>query len=143
MLYEVITWMPLGAQNSLLSNFLFVLVIIGVVLGTLITVVHFYPQILAWCLENKWKFLSIPVVVFLFGMFTWQGADKVFGFLPEKFKETEVWQSLVGTFPGTGKEFMPSLDEGSFLLMPTTMPHSGIAENMEVIGKVDLRNNFV
>ena len=24
--------------------------------------------------------------------------------------------------PGLGKEFMPDLDEGSYLLMPTTMP---------------------
>jgi Cu(I)/Ag(I) efflux system membrane protein CusA/SilA len=41
------------------------------------------------------------------------------------------------TFPGAGKEFMPNLDEGSYLLMPTTMAHSGIEENIDVIGKVD------
>jgi len=32
---------------------------------------------------------------------------------------------------------MPALDEGSYLLMPTTMSHSGIEENMEVIRIVD------
>jgi len=141
--YLTTAWLPLGAENSLLANFLFVLVLIAIVLGALMSVVHFYPRILAWCLDNKWKFLSIPIAVFLFGMFTWQGVENVFGFLPEKVKETSIYQSFAKTFPGTGKEFMPSLDEGSFLLMPTTMPHSGIAENMEVIGKVDLNVNSI
>ena len=35
-------WMPLGAQNSLTGNLLFVLAIIGVVLGVLMTIVHYY-----------------------------------------------------------------------------------------------------
>lgn len=131
-------WMPLGAGNSMFINFLFVIVIITVVLGTLMTVVRYYPRILKWCLNNKWKFLSLPIIVVLFGLFTWRGANKVFGFLPEKIRETSGWQTIANTFPGAGKEFMPSLDEGSFLLMPTTMPHSGIEENMEVIRKVDL-----
>src|SRR3546814_1950504 len=54
-------WMPLGAQNSLLVNFLFVIVILGVILGALFAIVHFYPRILPWCLANKWKFLAIPI----------------------------------------------------------------------------------
>ena len=43
------------------------------------------------------------------------------------------------TFPGTGKEFMPSLNEGSFLLMPTSMPHSGIEKNLGYIETLDKR----
>ena len=45
---------------------------------------------------------------------------------------------MVHTFPGIGKEFMPSLDEGSFLLMPTSMPHSGVAYNRKVVGQLDM-----
>ncbi|MDG2124398.1 MAG: efflux RND transporter permease subunit, partial [Verrucomicrobiales bacterium] len=37
-----------------------------------------------------------------------------------------VWSNL-------GKEFMPSLDEGSFLWMPTVMPHASIGEAMDVL----------
>ncbi len=37
-----------------------------------------------------------------------------------------------------GKEFMPSLDEGSFLLMPTSMPHSGVEENQRVLAQLDM-----
>ena len=36
-------------------------------------------------------------------------------------------------FPGLGKEFMPNLDEGSFLYMPTTMPHASIGEALDVL----------
>ncbi|WP_457618659.1 efflux RND transporter permease subunit, partial [Lutibacter sp.] len=53
------------------------------------------------------------------------------------------WNSIEKTFPGVGKEFMPALDEGSFLLMPTTMPHSGITENMEVIATINKHMNSI
>ena len=33
---------------------------------------------------------------------------------------------------------MPALNEGSFLLMPTSMPHSGIAENKRVLQQLDM-----
>jgi Cu(I)/Ag(I) efflux system membrane protein CusA/SilA len=110
---------------------------IAAVLGILSSFIYFYPQILRYALNNKWKFLSLPVFIFLFGMTAWTGIDRIFGFMPDAVKETSAWKSLVKTFPGIGKEFMPALDEGSFLLMPTTMPHSGIEENLEVIRMLD------
>jgi len=136
-------WMPLGAQRSLLLNLLFVLTLVVIVLGILMGIVRYYKSILSWCLANKWKFLSIPILVILLGLVIWQGADKLFGFLPQGFKQTRAWQSAENTFPGIGKEFMPTLDEGSFLLMPTTMPHSGIEENLEVIAMLDKKVNAI
>ena len=139
-------WMPLGAENSLFVNFIFVIVIIGTVLGALMSVVHFYAPILKWVLDNKIKFLTIPVVILLLGLFIWQGFDKIMGFIPgslgktgENLRNSGAWKSVASVFPGIGKEFMPALDEGSFLLMPTTMPHSGIEENLEVIKMLDQR----
>ncbi|MGY0426913.1 MAG: efflux RND transporter permease subunit, partial [Polaribacter sp.] len=129
--FLTVEWMPLGASNSTFVNFIFVIIIVGSVLGILMTIVHFYTNILAWCLENKWKFLSIPIIVVFFGITVWLGFGKTFGFMPHFVKSNSVWISLEKSFPGIGKEFMPALDEGSFLLMPTTMPHSRIAENME------------
>ena len=38
----------------------------------------------------------------------------------------------------TGKEFMPSLNEGSFLLMPTSLPHAGVEENKRVLQQLDM-----
>ncbi len=145
-----VEWLPLGAMNSEITNFIFVALIITVVLGTLMFIVHSYAAILKWVLNNKWKFLSLPIIILLFGIMTWQGFDKLFGFIPvgaEKIgwnlRDTRAWQAAHKAFPGIGKEFMPALDEGTFLLMPTTMPHSGIAENLDVIRLLDQRVNAI
>ncbi|MDX2429331.1 MAG: efflux RND transporter permease subunit, partial [Bacteroides sp.] len=123
--------------------FLFVVAIVAVVLGALSLVVAFYPRILKWALNNKWKFLITPILIVLFGITAWQGFNSIFGFMPDFVKKSNVYQSLDATIPGMGKEFMPSLDEGSFLLMPTTMPHAGIQENLEVIKILDKRVNSI
>lgn len=145
--YLSIEWLPLGAHNSEFSNFLFVAGIVTVILLALMSMVHFYEKILRWALQNKWKFLIIPAITLFFGLLVWQGVDKVFGFLPKgaekigwkSFRQTTAWQAAIKTFPGTGKEFMPSLNEGSFLLMPTSMPHSSIEKNLGYIETLDKR----
>ncbi len=145
--YLSIEWLPLGAHNSEFANFLFVAGIVTVILVALMSMVHFYEEILRWALENKWKFLIIPGFTLFFGLLVWQGMDEVFGFIPKgaekigwkSFRQTSVWQSAIKTFPGTGKEFMPSLNEGSFLLMPTSMPHSSIEKNLGYIETLDKR----
>jgi len=137
--YLTIEWLPLGANNSNVSNYLFVALLITLVLGTLLLIVHFYVPILKWALRNKWTFMSLPLATILFGILAWQGANRIFGFMPEKIKTTSAWNSFEKTFPGIGKEFMPSLDEGSFLLMPTSMPHSGIEANQEYVELLDKR----
>ncbi len=53
-------------------------------------------------------------------------------------RNTWLWKTLSEAFPGLGKEFMPALDEGSFLLMPTTMPHASISEALDVLKKLDM-----
>ncbi len=58
--YLSMEWLPLGAHNSLLVNFLFVTGIVSVILGALMTMVHFYEPILRWALMHKWKFLILP-----------------------------------------------------------------------------------
>jgi len=145
MVYFLIrAWMPLGAQNSLFLNYLFGLALISSILGVLLMIVHFYPIMLAWCLRNKWTFLSVPIFVVVFGITTWQGFNKIFGFVAIganavswDISKTDTWKYLDNKMPRVGKEFMPSLNEGSFLLMPTTMSHSGIEENIDVIRKLD------
>ena len=136
-------WMPLGAQYSEFVNMLFVAFMIAFVLILLSLVIYLYPRIMTWALANKWKFLSLPIFVILFGITAWQGFDKMFGFMPKFVTDTETWQSINEKMPGIGKEFMPSLDEGSFLLMPTTMPHSGVEENIDVIRLLDKKVNSI
>ncbi len=145
--YLSIEWLPLGPHNSILVNFIFVAGIIGVILAVLMSMVHFYEDIIRWALANKRKFLLIPAVTLLLGLLVWQGFGKIFGFVAtgaekagwKNFRQTAIWETPVKTFPGTGKEFMPSLNEGSFLLMPTSMPHSSIEKNLEYIETLDKR----
>lgn len=137
--YLSIEWLPLGATNSNAVNFIFVGLMIAVVLGILLTIVHYYEPLLRWTLRNKWKFLALPVITILFGMLTWQGADRIFFFMPKVITNSSAWNSISQAFPGFGKEFMPALDEGSFLLMPTSMPHSGIEQNEDYIKFLDTR----
>ena len=136
--YLSVEWLPLGAHNSTFVNFLFVAGIVGIILAALMTMVHYYEPILRWGLENKWKFLLLPAFTLLFGILVWQGFDKVFGVVATGVEKLG-WQAPAKAFPGTGKEFMPSLNEGSYLLMPTSMPHSGIEKNLQYIETLDKR----
>jgi len=149
--YLAVEWLPLGAHNSAPANFLFVAGIITIILLALMSMVRYYEKILRWALVNKWKFLVIPSLTLLFGLLAWQGFDRIFGFVAsgaekagwKSFRETSLWLGATKTFPGTGKEFMPSLNEGSFLLMPTSMPHTGIEKNLEYIGELDKRASAI
>ncbi|HSO85461.1 MAG TPA: efflux RND transporter permease subunit, partial [Draconibacterium sp.] len=137
--FLAVKWLPLGAHNSNFSNYIFVGLIIAIILSILSLIVYYYVPILRWSLRNKWKFMIIPLVTILFGMLAWQGVHRVFAFMPGNIQKTTAWQNFGKTFPGLGKEFMPALDEGSFLLMPTSMPHSGIEMNQEYVEILDKR----
>ncbi|MFT6416119.1 MAG: Cu(I)/Ag(I) efflux system membrane protein CusA/SilA [Dokdonia sp.] len=131
-------WMPLGVNNSVFVNFLFVVALLGFILGVLLAIVYFYEPVLKWCLVNKGKFLLLPAFTILFGVLAWLGFDSTFGFLGESVRKTSAYQSASSLFPGIGSEFMPSLNEGSYLLMPTSMPHAGVEQNRQVLGQLDM-----
>jgi Cu(I)/Ag(I) efflux system membrane protein CusA/SilA len=131
-------WHPLGVQKGLLLNLLFVVLLIGGLMTLVLLFQHFYEPILGWCLENKKKFLSIPATLMVLGVFIWFGFDRVFGFVPRALKANSVWSAAAHTFPGLGREFMPPLDEGSFLYMPTTMAHASIGEALDILEKQDI-----
>ena len=138
-------WLPLGASQSLFINFIFVSLLVGCILGGFTLLEYQYKQILNWCLNNKIKFLIIPTILIFLGATIWLGFNSIFGFVSKGFEkvgwninQTKGWSTMAHTFPGIGKEFMPSLDEGSFLLMPTSMPHSGVEYNRKVVGQLDM-----
>lgn len=135
-------WLPLGPEHSWWLNVLFVALAVGVILGILWALVFYYERLLRWCLSHRWQFLLIPVATFVFGILCWQGFERTFGWMAfgsERLKQSATWQRLAATFPGIGEEFMPTLNEGSFLLMPTTMPHTGVAQNLDYIRLIDRR----
>ncbi|MBD3297277.1 MAG: AcrB/AcrD/AcrF family protein [candidate division Zixibacteria bacterium] len=141
-------WLPLGPGRSLLSNSLFVLITLGSILLIIHLFRRYYEPILRWCLDHKAAFLTIPLILILLGGCIWLGFDSVFGFIPDTLSAVGIperwtrgnalYTSLSHEFPGLGKEFMPPLDEGAFLLMPTTMPHASIGEAYDVLQKQDM-----
>jgi Cu(I)/Ag(I) efflux system membrane protein CusA/SilA len=104
-------WRPLGVDKSVALNLIFVCIICFGLLGVFILFQNYYSKILNWALENRLLFLTIPITLLIFGFYIMKN---------------------------TGKEFMPSLNEGSFLLMPTSMPHAGIEENKRVLQQLDM-----
>jgi len=145
--YLAVEWLPVGTQARLPINLVFVVLVIAVILGILWFLVFYYERILRWCLAHRWKFMLIPLFTLLFGTLIWIGFDKTFGFVAkgfevvgwDTFRQTHFWQASTKKFPGVGEEFMPSLNEGSFLLMPTSMPHTGIEQNLNYIETLDKR----
>lgn len=138
-------WLPLGAGKSFILNLIFVFMVLGSILGAFALLEKYYKSILRFCLQHKKGFLSIPALLIILGLNIWLGFANVFGFIPAGFewlglnlRNTTVWSSLSHTFPGIGEEFMPSLDEGSYLLMPSSMPHSGVAYNEKAIAQMDM-----
>jgi copper/silver efflux system protein len=136
-------WLPLGPGKGLLLNALFV----AIALGTLLLLFHFfariYPRLLRWCLDHKAAFLALPAVLLLTGFSIWLGFERTFSILPGVHDDSDtvmgrLWSGPKSAFPGLGKEFMPPLDEGSYLYMPTTMPHASIGEALDVLQKLDM-----
>ena len=104
-------WLPLGVGASQGKNFLFVVVVAGSLLGFFWLVITFYANILRFLLRFKVLFLLLIGVLIYSGFRVYQR---------------------------TGEEFMPALGEGAFLLMPTSMPHAGVAENARNLRLLDM-----
>jgi Cu(I)/Ag(I) efflux system membrane protein CusA/SilA len=130
-------WIPLGPEKGWIRNIIFVVLILGGVLATFRIFQYYYKPLLTWCLKHKAVFLVLPLVILLMGTMSWRGFDAIFGWLPRLIKDTPPLTYLNKHFPGLGEEFMPPLDEGSYLFMPTTMPHASIGEVLDIMQKQD------
>jgi Cu(I)/Ag(I) efflux system membrane protein CusA/SilA len=135
-------WKPLGPEQHM-TNILFVFLSVGGLLGFLYLFIRFYARLLALLLRVKTLFLAMSGTIVLSGFVVWLGWGSLFGWLPEPVKGSQAYVTMNHAFPGLGKEFMPDLDEGSYLLMPTTMPHASIGEVLDVLGKQDMAINAI
>lgn len=141
-------WLPLGPEPGFARNLVFVAALLFGWLGLFRAFARHYESVLRWCLGHKAYFLAAPVFLVLLGATIWRGWEGTAGIIPsgmnrlhlpgDTLRETRLWRSAIEAFPGLGREFMPDLDEGSFLYMPTTMPHASIGEAMDVLAKLDL-----
>lgn len=130
-------WLPLGREKGFIASALFVGVLIASVMGGFRAFVSRYPRLLQAALRRKLLFLLLPAGIFLFGTTAWLGAGSLTGFLPEGVQGSRPVAALAHAFPGFGREYMPPFDEGSFLYMPTTMPHASIGEVLGMMSEMD------
>mgnify|MGYP001130833024 CR=1 FL=1 len=135
-------WKPLGPEANW-QNIIFVILAVGGLLLPMLLFIWLYPRILPIILRAKLIFLSGCALILLFGFSVWLGFGTVFSWMPGVVKKTTPYVTLAHEVPGLGKEFMPPLDEGSFLWMPTTMPHASIGEAMDVLSKQDMAINAI
>lgn len=133
----VVNWMPLGERSGYVLNLLFAGALIAGVLVILRLFERTYAPLLGWILANKATFLAAPALMVAFGGTAWLGFDTVFGFLPNAVRTTAPVSVVADALPGFGHEYMPPFDEGSFLYMPTTMPHASIGEVTAMMSALD------
>ena len=132
-------WEPLGPEPGIIGNSVFIGAIIGGMLLAFWLVRLAFPFVLGWTLRHKLIGLSPAVVVVVFGATAWLGFDRVWGWLPDSVRGRAAVVDTAHALPGIGSEFMPSLDEGSFLYMPTTMSHASIGEATDIVKELDRR----
>ncbi len=132
-------WEPLGPERGTFGNAMFIGTIIGGLLLAFWGVRLAFPHILGWALDHKLVALTPAAFVVLFGATVWIGFDRVWGWLPESVRQRDDAVAIAHAFPGLGSEFMPSLDEGAFLYMPTAMPHVSIGEATDIVKELDRR----
>ncbi|WP_430735485.1 efflux RND transporter permease subunit [Halodesulfovibrio aestuarii] len=130
-------WLPLGPGKGFTVNFFFVAGTIGSLMAFFYVFQKMYPTLLRIFLNWKGTFLVLPVSIVSFGMVIWLGFGTLTSWLPDVIRSSTPMIALNYAFPGLGKEFMPPLDEGSFLYMPTTMPHASIGEVQGVLAAQD------
>jgi copper/silver efflux system protein len=130
-------WGPLGADQGLGKNIIFVGLLIGLLLLFFKLFQLAYPTILGWCLRHKLLFLSMPAALLVMSVMIWTGFETTFAPLSENLKSRRVWSAGAEAFPGLGAEEMPSLDEGSFLWMPSMSSHGSIGAAVDYLSKQD------
>jgi Cu(I)/Ag(I) efflux system membrane protein CusA/SilA len=105
-----VDWAPLGGGAPAWAQLLAVAAVLGGVLGGLVLFERSYERLLRWVLDHKLAFATAPLAIVLCGALA------------------------AGTL---SRGYMPPFDEGSFLYMPSTMPHASLGESMRMLRTID------
>ncbi len=94
-----------------------------------------YVPTLRWILDHKKTFFVAPCAILLVGLSVWLGAKVVLAPVTavlDRVGGERLSAGLHRALPGLGREFMPPLDEGSFLYMPSLLPQASLSQAVQV-----------
>lgn len=104
-----------------------------------------YVPMLRWVITHKLAFLSIPAALVVMGLVVWFGWGAVtrpietgLAAAGVNVNQWPAWSWLKHKLPGLGREFMPALDEGSLLYMPSLVPAGSLTAVQEVIARQNM-----
>lgn len=110
------------------------------------TVARAYAPSLRWVLAHKRLFMAVPLGLIVLGLTIWLGFGTVFSPVRRALAAvgldpglTRPWVAAAHAFPGLGREFMPPLDEGSILSMPSLLPAASLTQVLEVLSVQNAR----
>ncbi|MCP4646522.1 MAG: efflux RND transporter permease subunit, partial [bacterium] len=75
-----------------------------------------YKPLLSWCMAHRYVFAAVPILIVLLGL---------------------------TALSGLGTQFMPPLDEGSFLFMPSLLPSGSLSETGRVMANQNASLSFL
>lgn len=99
-------------------------------------IVGTYRPVLGFFLRKKWTIAGVYFFFLLWGAVAALGASNVLSPIYPDQGEPETVRPLIALdehYPGFGSEFMPPLDEGSLLFMPSVLSQAGLGETLEVM----------
>ena len=126
-------WRPLGMGIHIFPQLLLVGVLVFGTIGLIALFQKLYPKLLRAALNHRRFFLPLPITLMVLALFIWLGAPRLLGWVPGGMRSWRPVSAVFHAFPGLGREFMPRLDEGSFLFMPVTSDHASIGGAMELM----------
>ena len=104
-------------------------------------ILRVYQPVLRWVLEHPKRFVLAPLSVLFLGSLVLFGAKPTYeppmralGIDTQSLRPTR-W--LATAFPGIGSEFMPPLDEGSYLAMPSILSQGSLNQTMAVMQRMN------
>ena len=107
-------------------------------------IVRIYQPAVHWVLAHRSRFMMAPATIVGLGLTIYLGAGLVLDPLRPVAEAIDLdldkvrpaaWAAK--TFPGIGSEFMPPLDEGSYLAMPSLLPQASLSMTMAVMRRMN------
>ncbi|MFT5430825.1 MAG: Cu(I)/Ag(I) efflux system membrane protein CusA/SilA [Myxococcota bacterium] len=105
-----------------------------------------YGPTLGWILANKARFAILPMVILVFGLLQLGGArlflspfHGLASALGGNLERVEPFHRLEEAFPPIGEAFMPALDEGSLLAMPSLLHQASLTSTLDTMRRMNER----